>query len=222
VSSGAKEKESGLRIAQVVAAALAAVTAALLGSTIGVAGTVAGAGLASIITTVGGELYLRSLRKTRVAARRAREALGTTPFRRRAALSEAPTGELPRPGTDTDTAPPEDKRLLRWALIFGLSAVAFVVALLAIVGFEQATGTQVGGGTGPAIGRVLGGDHPTSTPSHTPVTSVTPTTPATPSGTTPPPTTSSAPPTTTSSAPPSTTTPGTTSSPTPTSGQPTP
>jgi hypothetical protein len=69
-----KSEGSGLKLAQVVAAALAAVTAAVLGSTLGVAGTVLGAGLASVITTVGSELYLRSLRRTRAAALRTKQA----------------------------------------------------------------------------------------------------------------------------------------------------
>ncbi|GAA3555741.1 hypothetical protein GCM10022222_44200 [Amycolatopsis ultiminotia] len=72
----------GLRPASVAAAALAAVTAALLGSTLGVAGTVVGAGLASVITTVGGELYLRSLQRTRDAAKKARDKLATAGQRR--------------------------------------------------------------------------------------------------------------------------------------------
>jgi hypothetical protein len=44
---------------QVLAGALAAITAALIGSTLGVAGTVLGAGIASVLTTVGAALYHR-------------------------------------------------------------------------------------------------------------------------------------------------------------------
>ncbi|MEV4645316.1 hypothetical protein [Saccharopolyspora sp. NPDC049357] len=61
--------------AQVGGAALASVTAAFLGSRLGVAGTVVGAGLTSVIITIGGALYQRSIEKTRekavVAAARA-------------------------------------------------------------------------------------------------------------------------------------------------------
>lgn len=67
-------ERTGLKPAQVAASALAAVTAAFLGSTLGVTGTVVGAGLASVITSVGSELYLRSLHKTKEAARRTRKA----------------------------------------------------------------------------------------------------------------------------------------------------
>ncbi|NKQ55121.1 hypothetical protein HFP15_19755 [Amycolatopsis sp. K13G38] len=75
--------KSSLKPAQIAASALAAVTAAFLGSTLGVAGTVAGAGIASVVTTVGGELYLRSLRKTRLAARKTAEVLALTDTRLR-------------------------------------------------------------------------------------------------------------------------------------------
>jgi hypothetical protein len=77
-----QDAKKGLRLTPVLAAALAAVTAALLGSTLGVAGTVVGAGVASIVTTVGGELYLRSMQRTRDAALKARSVLATAGQRR--------------------------------------------------------------------------------------------------------------------------------------------
>ena len=220
-ASEAKEEKSGLRIAQVMAAALAAVTAALLGSTLGVAGTVVGAGVASVITTVGGEIYLRSLQRTRAAALRARQ-LATSGIRRRGtgsevALAEQPTVQLPRPGEDPDE--PSRLRKLRWPLIIGTSVAAFAVAILAIVGFESATGTQIGGGTGSSIGKIFGGGgHTDTTPSTTPSTSTNDTqdspAPSTSSTeTTTPPTTSSESPTTTPTTPSTTAQQPTTSAP---------
>jgi hypothetical protein len=44
---------------QILAGALAAIVAALVGSTLGVAGTVLGAGIASVLTTLGAALYQR-------------------------------------------------------------------------------------------------------------------------------------------------------------------
>lgn len=60
-----KKDTESIRISQVLAGALAAITAAVLGSTMGFAGTVVGAGLASVITTVGGAIYLRSIQRTK-------------------------------------------------------------------------------------------------------------------------------------------------------------
>ncbi|NIH78243.1 hypothetical protein [Amycolatopsis viridis] len=220
------EKKSGLSPAQVVASALAAVTAAFLGSTLGVAGTVIGAGIASVVTTVGSEIYLRSLRRTRAAARRTAELLavaetrqqtnvvppvaaprsthplirhqqqnGTTQRRPAAQLTDVqrtrvvhpvappplggPTRRMPVAGQGgsargertvfipkpvdppaTEEAPASGKKAwwkTRWALAAATSVVAFVVGMLAITGFETATGSTVSGGTGTTLGRVVGG-----------------------------------------------------------------
>lgn len=208
-TSEAKEEKSGLRIAQVMAAALAAVTAALLGSTLGVAGTVVGAGVASVITTVGGEIYLRSLQRTREAALKARQ-LATSGIRRRGQaepeipLTDQPTVQLAKP-----TEEPSRLRKLRWPLIIGSSVVAFVVAILAIVGVEAATGGKVAPGTGSSIGKIFGGGsgHTDPAPSTTPTTPTDDTqespsnTPSTTTETTTPPATSTESPTTTPTTP---------------------
>lgn len=78
-----KEK-SGLRPAPVIAGGIAATTAAFLCSFFGVYGTVIGAGAISVLSTVGSELYLRSMRRSREAARRAKA--------KAAALAEAKSG----------------------------------------------------------------------------------------------------------------------------------
>jgi hypothetical protein len=97
-------QKTGLKPAQVIASALAAITAAFLGSTLGVGGTVAGAGVASIITTIGSEVYLRSLRRTKDAARKTAEVLALTDTRLRQETRfveppvRAPANPLVQPG----------------------------------------------------------------------------------------------------------------------------
>lgn len=225
----AEKTEKQGRIIQVVAAAMAAITAALLGSTLGVAGTVAGAGLASVITTLGGELYLRSLQRTKDAALKARVVL-TVPGRRK--VLDPAEQETVRITQADDEEPSGRKFKPRWAVIAGVSVVAFAVALVAITGFEGATGKTFGGGTGTTIGKIIGGgqaqepqdkhdtppatpsetrdNQPERTPSTTPTPSSTPTTtqapPTTPTAPSTTPTTSQAPPTT-PSAPPASNTP---------------
>ncbi|SNR56004.1 hypothetical protein SAMN06265360_11034 [Haloechinothrix alba] len=71
-SSEKAGKKSALRPAQVGATALASLTAAFLASTLGVYGTIVGAGIFSFMLTIGSELYLRSFERTREAARRAK------------------------------------------------------------------------------------------------------------------------------------------------------
>src|SRR6478735_6181158 len=60
-----KQKVFDLSLTQVVGGALAAMTAAALGSTLGVAGTIAGAAFASVIAGVAGSLYTASIRTGR-------------------------------------------------------------------------------------------------------------------------------------------------------------
>ncbi|MFG1793205.1 hypothetical protein [Nocardia sp. NPDC049149] len=229
-TSEKSEKKDGIKPSQVGAAALAAVTAAFLGSTLGVAGTVAGAGIASVVSTVGGEFYLRSFRRTKDAAL----ALADSTTRQQAELTQPPpqtpeqrtagyhpaapgragrrNDRLPGPGSGQrppwgqrpptnamspanamrpNTMPPANRMPpntmppgpgagrfvdadrtvaipqvnrqlpvgdsgsraaqqrrgynLRWPLIIGTSVAAFLIAILAITGFEGATGKSISG-----------------------------------------------------------------------------
>ena len=63
--SAAPSSGMGLTFPQIAASALAAATAAILGSFMGVLGTIGGAAVASIISTVGSALYQRSREATR-------------------------------------------------------------------------------------------------------------------------------------------------------------
>ncbi|MFD5249146.1 hypothetical protein ACFWIW_31690 [Amycolatopsis sp. NPDC058340] len=232
-SEKTEKTEKQGRIIQVTAAAMAAITAALLGSTLGVAGTVAGAGLASVITTLGGELYLRSLQRTKDAALKARVVL-TVPGRRRV-LDPAEQETVRLKPSEDEEEPSGRKFKPRWAVIAGVSVVAFAVALVAITGFEGATGKTFGGGTGTTIGKIIGGgqaeerhdkhdappatspsepkdDKPETTPTNTPTPSTTPTAP----------TTTQAPPTTPSTTPSTSKVPSTTPSAPPASNTPAP
>ncbi|GAA1199561.1 hypothetical protein [Prauserella alba] len=86
-----EKDKTGLRPAPVIAGGVAATTAAFLCSFFGVYGTVIGAGAISVLSTVGSELYLRSLRRSREAARKAKA--------KAAALAEAKTGGRARDRT---------------------------------------------------------------------------------------------------------------------------
>ncbi|WP_116200375.1 hypothetical protein [Amycolatopsis circi] len=195
------EDKKKLRMTPVLAAALAAVTAALLGSTLGVAGTVIGAGVASVVSTVGGELYLRSLQRTRDAARKAMETAarrsraGLAPVHvpldraesKNAAPGEAPTAYLPADLANMPTVrlselkPTEPEksdslgeklRKLRWPLIIASSAVAFVVALIVLVGLDLTTKGNVSTGLVPRQPDTSQhqDDHPDNAPSTAPQT----------------------------------------------------
>ncbi len=77
------------------AGALAAVSAAVVASLFGVAGTVIGAAVASVVSTVGAALYSESLRRTNAQLRRA----GSNPC---STGQDSWPGSSPVPGSTSD------------------------------------------------------------------------------------------------------------------------
>ncbi|NEM06283.1 hypothetical protein [Geodermatophilus normandii] len=114
-----------LSVTQVCAGALAAVSAAVLASFFGVAGTVIGAALVSVVSTVGSALYSASLNRTGDRLRKAREQLAPRPV---PASGEAPTRELPA-RLDPRRAPAAPRRRIRWPRVAGYAAAVFVLAM---------------------------------------------------------------------------------------------
>jgi hypothetical protein len=157
-----KEETDRVRISQVLAGALAAVTAALIGSTMGVAGTVVGAGLASIVSTIGAVLYQRSIERTTEGVRTVRAKVvgksgGTTVL----VSQEDPEKEPPRTGDEVEAAPadaepddrpPQERRRRRWPMVVAGSVAAFVLGMLAVTGVEWLRGETLSGGNGTTFG----------------------------------------------------------------------
>ena len=161
---------------QSTAGALAAVSSAVLLSTFGVAGTLIGAALGSLVITLGGAVYSYSIRATRhrVAATQAVAVarIGLAQARVREASADVAAGddpaaeeELVEAGEDLDHAQAvledvasddEDEKLgwrtvlagLPWKRIAVVTSAIFVVAVLAILTFELITGRAVSTYTG--------------------------------------------------------------------------
>ncbi|MEU6643116.1 hypothetical protein ABZ863_11250 [Saccharomonospora sp. NPDC046836] len=170
-----KSEKSGLRPAQVIAAALAAVTAAFLGSFLGVYGTVLGAGVVSVVTTVGSEIYLRSLQTTKAATKKAKALAvaitdtraGQTRTGPALSVSEQPTVRLPVPGEDKDKTvylakpdtPAAGQRTWwrrRWPLVLATSVAAFVIGMFVVTGFELVSGSSLSGQGASTVGELVG------------------------------------------------------------------
>ncbi|MGH3759147.1 hypothetical protein [Actinophytocola sp.] len=171
-----KSDTDSIRFTQVLAGAMAAVTAAVLGSTMGVAGTVVGAGLASVITTVGGALYLRSIQRTKQSVRTVRNLVVTRAGPTRVTLVEekaepepeapAAAGAAPdheaetlteneeEAGEDESDQPPARRRL-RWPALIAASVLAFVVGMLVVTGVEWVRGEPLSGGNGTTVGGIV-------------------------------------------------------------------
>jgi hypothetical protein len=218
---------------QVSGSALAAVSSAVLLSTVGVAGTIIGAALGSVVVTAGGSIYSHYLEvsRQRVAAAqavararksRARSAHLDTRQQERAD-DDLHQAEQQLAEAEDETVKPSWRELfagLRWRRIATAAAVIFVAAMLIIVTFETVTGRAVSTYTGGTDGNPrssipgLGRRSSTGTPDRSPTPTVTRTQTQTP---TPSPTQTPTQTTTTSTPPTSPSTPGpSTASPSPT------
>jgi hypothetical protein len=134
-----KEKPQGVQLSatQVAAGALAAVSSAVVASFFGLAGTLIGAALASVISTVSAALYSNSLQKTNEKLRRAR---GQLPGRQAAAeatevASAAPATQVLPAHLDPRRAPDRRPRP-RWAKVAVYAAAVFVMAMGIVTGIE--------------------------------------------------------------------------------------
>ncbi|HEY3606895.1 MAG TPA: hypothetical protein VGL06_05310 [Pseudonocardiaceae bacterium] len=195
-------RKPDIRLSQLIATALAAITAAFLGSRLGTAGTVIGAGVASIVSTVAGALYQHSLDRT---SRSVRSRVGP-------ARTDDPAA--PDATDDTVSVPGRPAaRRPRWIVAVALTALAFVIGMGAVTGVELLRNGPISGGdNGTTVGSLFGQPTrrapSTSTPPSTTTSSTT--TPSTTTTTAPPTTVPTTTPTTTTAPPTSTTAPTTT------------
>ena len=108
-----------LSVVQLLAGALAAVSAAVVASTFGLAGTLLGAAVTSVVATVAGALYSHSLERARARVR----------IRRDPATGALAREVLP---------PPSAPRPIRWGLVAGAAVLVFALALGVITALELA------------------------------------------------------------------------------------
>ena len=205
---------SGIDISKTIAGALAAVCAAVVGSYLGVAGTLIGAAVASVVGTLGTEIYAGSLKKGREKLQTLAPAFVKTP----AAVGTPPVAAATEDESPSHTVVPKPQ--IRWKRIALVAGAVFVLAMGSLTVFElfshRSVASIVGNGTkAPStVGGLLnpGTGDATPTPSSSPSPSPTETTPPAVA-----PTTTQ----TTTPAPASTTTPATQPTTTPTTVAPT-
>ncbi|EWC60606.1 hypothetical protein UO65_4105 [Actinokineospora spheciospongiae] len=166
-----QEDKQGIKPAQVLAAALAAATAAVLGSTLGVAGTVLGAAVASIISTVGGAVYLKSLERTREGVRTVtarvtgRGSVITVSTPPEQDPAETPD-EVQATGDEVDhteevvveTRPPATPRPWRKPLVLVAGGLlVFAMGMAVVTGLEWVRGEPLSGGGSTTVGSLVSG-----------------------------------------------------------------
>jgi multisubunit Na+/H+ antiporter MnhF subunit len=166
---------SGIDVPKTIAGVLAAVSAAVVGSFLGVAGTLAGAAIASIVGSVGTEIYrkfiTRSHKKIVSTFVAAPAAVGTPAV----AAAEGETPSEPEPVADDGPVVP---RKMRWGRVAMVAASVFVLAIGALTVFELIAGKTAAdavtghhSGSSSSVGSLFNGnkkasqDTPVTTPS---------------------------------------------------------
>ena len=191
----------GLSVTQIIASTAAAVTAALIGSRLGVAGTLTGAAVASVVSGIGAAVYGRSLLATRrhmtKALRRVRPAdttpgppAATPPVPVRQPFppgtpqpNDDPTVIIARPALPVALAPSRSRRPLTVVLAGAAAAVVIFAGSMATVTLvEKLKGGPLSGGDSGLT--IMGGSTPPDTGTTTDMTTVTVTPSASSSGAT--------------------------------------
>jgi len=163
---------SGINIPKTIGGALAAVCAAVVGSYLGVAGTLVGAAVASIIGTVGTEIYERSIKK----GGKKLQTLAPAFIKAPAAVGTPSIAAASEEDSPSHTVAPKPQ--IRWRRIALLAGAVFVLAMgsltivemfthksvASMVGNDTKAGSTVGGLIDPGTGSAT----PTPTPSTSP------------------------------------------------------
>jgi hypothetical protein len=166
-------KTPDLTVNKVIAGAGAAATSAVLGSYFGAAGTVTGAALGSVASTIATVVYQRSLDRTRdtLVAR-----VRLTPGRRGDVAEAHMTLPAQRVAPDAETVrlrvepdlPATASRRRPW-LWLAATVLVFAIGLLAVTGLEWAKGsTLTTGESGTSVGRVIDGNGGAAAPTAEP------------------------------------------------------
>lgn len=161
-----KRRRFEISFVQLFAGALAAMTAAVIGSRLGLSGTVIGAAVGSLVAGVTGSVYTASLDHGRQVIAKAPLAVKAAPT---LVMRTRPTAVLPAvaavpPGVPTQatlaqgavgTGPTSRRRA--WRPVLVSAAAVFVLAGLGITALELATGQSLSGREGTTISQVGSG-----------------------------------------------------------------
>ena len=136
---------SGIDVSKTIAGALAAVCAAVIGSFLGVAGTLVGAAVASIIGSVGTEIWARSIKK-------GREKLQPTFVKVPAAVGTPEVAAATGDDSPSHTVPGAPKKQIRWKRVLLVAGVAFALAMGSLTVFELVSGKSLAAAVGNSTG----------------------------------------------------------------------
>jgi hypothetical protein len=136
---------SGINIPKVLAGALAAITVAVLGSFLGVAGTLAGAAIASVVGSVGTEIYERSLKR---GAKKIQTVVAPTFIKAPAAVGTPEVAAASEEDSPSHTVAESAPRQIRWGRVAAAAISVFVIAMGAVTVFELVAGEPIAAAVG--------------------------------------------------------------------------
>jgi hypothetical protein len=140
---------SGIDIPKTIAGALAAVCAAVIGSFLGVAGTLIGAAVASVIGSVGTEIYQRSLHK----GAQKLQGLAVPAFVKvPAAIGTPAVRAASKEDSPSHTVPEKSQRQIRWGRVAMVAGALFVLAMGTLTVTELILGKSVASTVGNSTG----------------------------------------------------------------------
>jgi hypothetical protein len=163
------DKPLGLSLTQIAGGALAAVTAAVAASFLGVAGTLVGAALGSVVSSVAAALYSNSLRRAATVSK----VLVVRP-------EGSPTGPLEASAQDPAAVPPAVPReplagpipahwwtKVRWGPVAAVAGLLFIGAMAVVNLSELAIGHPLGNSasSGTTLTNLGGSNNVTPSPS---------------------------------------------------------
>jgi hypothetical protein len=139
---------------KVVAGAGAAATAAVAGSYFGAAGTIAGAAIGSVVTTITTAAYQHSLDRTRETVHAHVRLPGSHDVDVKRVV-EPTSGADPGASAQSPTLP-KRRWQRRWSLLVGATALIFLLAVLGVTGVELIKGSQLlRGQPGTSVGTLV-------------------------------------------------------------------
>ncbi|MFG3246215.1 hypothetical protein [Streptomyces sp. NPDC048187] len=171
VGSKGESKRIDLSVPQVAGSALAAVVAAKLASSFGVYGTIAGAGLISVVATCGGSVLQHFFKRTGEQIRVKRTVATVRAGGRAASVSDAVPAPASRSGAGPEPGPGggftagtvyrarakgRRRPLIAAALVFG-------VTMAGITAYEVASGQSLSGGHSTTVGSAFTGHNKSAT-----------------------------------------------------------
>ncbi|MFI7391238.1 hypothetical protein [Streptomyces tendae] len=154
VRSKGESRRIDLSVPQVAGSALAAVVAAKLASSFGVYGTIAGAGLISVVATCGGSVLQHFFKRTGEQIRVKRTVAGVRTGGRTASVPAAVT---PPASGDFTEGTVYRARTRGWRRPLVAAALVFGVTMAGITVYEVASGQNLSGGRSTTVGSAFTG-----------------------------------------------------------------